>query len=59
MAKHNQLGQLGEEVAVSYLIGKGYKLLERNWHSSHKELDMIAESVRAAVAPVPVETYYG
>lgn len=43
MAKHNQLGQLGEEVAVSYLIGKGYKLLERNWHSSHKELDIIAE----------------
>lgn len=42
MAKHNELGRLGEKCAVEFLENKGYKILERNWHSSHKELDIIA-----------------
>lgn len=43
MAKHNILGKEGEKVAGSYLLEKGYNILERNWQSSHKELDIIAE----------------
>ncbi|MDP4276168.1 MAG: YraN family protein [Bacteroidota bacterium] len=43
MAEHNILGKKGEDVAVDYLIGKGYQIRERNWHSSHFELDIIAE----------------
>lgn len=42
MALHNQLGKKGEELAVAFLIEKGYKILERNWYSSHKEIDIIA-----------------
>ena len=42
MAKHNILGKEGEKVARNYLINKGYTILEYNWHSSHKELDIIA-----------------
>jgi putative endonuclease len=42
MAKHNILGKEGENVARNYLIDKGYTILEYNWHSSHKELDIIA-----------------
>ena len=42
MARHNQIGLKGEELAVAFLIEKGYKILERNWHSSHKEIDIIA-----------------
>lgn len=42
MAAHNEFGKLGEELAVNYLIGKGYKILERNWHNIHKEIDIIA-----------------
>lgn len=42
MADHNDLGKLGEELAVNYLTGKGYKILERNWRNIHKEVDIIA-----------------
>lgn len=42
MAEHNILGKEGEKVAEAYLIGKGYTILERNWFSAHKELDIIA-----------------
>lgn len=43
MAKHNTLGKEGENIARNYLIKKGYSILDCNWHSSHKELDIIAE----------------
>ncbi len=43
MAEHNDLGRTGEDVAVAYLFGKGYRIWERNWKSGHKELDIIAE----------------
>ncbi len=40
---HNaELGDLGENIAVGYLLGKGYKILERNWRFGHKEIDIIA-----------------
>jgi len=43
MATHNQTGKKGEDLAEAYLKEKGYTIVERNWHSSHKELDIIAE----------------
>lgn len=43
MAEHNVLGKEGEDIAEAYLIRKGYTILERNWFSTHKELDIIAE----------------
>ena len=43
MAKHNELGKLGEEIAANYLVGKGYEILERNWRNRHKEIDIIAK----------------
>ncbi len=42
MAKHNELGKLGEEIAVNYLLEKGYEILERNWRNRHKEIDIVA-----------------
>ena len=43
MAKHNELGKRGEELAVQYLMEKGYEILERNWRNIHKEIDIIAK----------------
>ena len=42
MAKHNETGILGEQLAVDYLTKNGYKILERNWRFSHFEIDIIA-----------------
>ena len=43
MAKHNELGKIGEELAAQFLIEKGYEILERNWRNIHKEIDIIAK----------------
>lgn len=42
MGKQHVLGNLGEEAACKYLIGKGYEILERNWRFSHAEIDIIS-----------------
>lgn len=42
MALHNQYGAVGEELACQYLQKKGYYILDRNWRSGHKELDIVA-----------------
>lgn len=42
MSRHNLLGMEGEDAACRYLQEKGYRIVERNWHSGHKELDIVA-----------------
>lgn len=42
MADHNDLGKLGEELALKHLRGLGYKILEQNWHYGREEIDIIA-----------------
>jgi len=37
------LGRWGEETAAQYLQANGYTIRERNLHTSHGELDIIAE----------------
>lgn len=43
MAEHNDFGKQGEEIAVKFLIDKGYEILERNWRNRHNEIDIIAK----------------
>ena len=38
------IGTWGEELAASYLREKGYVILERDWHSSHRDIDIIAQN---------------
>lgn len=42
MAEHNDFGEMGELLAQEYLLNNGYQILETNWHSGHKEVDIIA-----------------
>jgi putative endonuclease len=43
MALHNDLGNLGEERALSHLKSKGYEILQTNWQFGKLELDIIAK----------------
>ncbi len=43
MAQHNLLGNKGEMLAARFLMDKGYAILEYNWRSGHKEIDLIAK----------------
>ncbi len=51
MAKHNELGKFGEEMAVAFLQQNGYVILETNWTFQKAEIDIIAqkENVMAVV----------
>ena len=51
MAEHNDLGKLGEKLAVDFLQKNGYEILETNWVFQKAEIDIIAkkENILAVV----------
>jgi putative endonuclease len=42
MASHNELGKVGEEMAIYYLKQNGYRILEINYKVRKLEIDIIA-----------------
>ncbi len=55
MASHNELGKLGEELAVAHLQQNGYTILETNWTFQKAEIDIIAKKEKT-LAIVEVKT---
>jgi putative endonuclease len=55
MAKHNDLGKFGEELAVDFLEKNGYEILETNWVFDKAEIDIIAQK-KGILAIVEVKT---
>lgn len=55
MADHNDLGKLGEELAVDFLEKNGYQILETNWVFQKAEIDIIAKKENT-LAIVEVKT---
>jgi len=55
MAEHNDLGNLGETLAVEFLQKNGYAILETNWTFQKAEVDIIAQKGRV-LAVVEVKT---
>lgn len=43
MGKHNEFGKEGENLAVAYLIEKGYTIKYRNYRFLKAEIDIIAQ----------------
>ncbi len=43
MAKHNDLGKLGEEIAKEFLEQKGYQIEALNYRHRRLELDIVAK----------------
>lgn len=42
MAKHNDTGRWGEDLACDMLVADGWAIVERNWCMNHLEVDIIA-----------------
>ena len=55
MAEHNELGKIGEEKAVEFLIQNSYEILETNWVFDKAEIDIIAQK-ESVLAVVEVKT---
>ena len=49
MAAKDDLGRLGEELAVRYLTLHGFQVIDRNWRCAQGEIDVIAERDGATV----------
>ncbi|TDU43683.1 putative endonuclease [Gelidibacter sediminis] len=43
MAHHNELGKIGEKLALEYLISKGYEIVCTNYFYQKAEIDIIAK----------------
>ena len=55
MAQHNELGKKGEQLAIDYLVKKGYTILDKNWRFQKAEVDIIAQK-KETLAVVEVKT---
>ena len=55
MAEHNELGKLGEELAVEFLRKEGYRILETNRIFKKAEIDILAQKENI-LAVVEVKT---
>lgn len=49
MAEHNDLGKIGEQMAVYYLHKDGYTILDTNWTYLKAEIDIIAQKENTLV----------
>ncbi len=42
MSKHNEIGIKGEQIAIQFLEKRGYTIVNTNWRTGNKEIDIIA-----------------
>ena len=49
MREKDVLGREGEQAAVSYLEGCGFRILDRNWRCADGEIDIVAVDKRTFV----------
>ncbi len=55
MAKHNELGKHGEQLAIDFLLKSDYIILERNYRFNKAEVDIIAQK-EDTLAVIEVKT---
>jgi putative endonuclease len=41
MAKHNEIGKIGEDIAQKWLISKGHEIISRNFRKKYGEIDIV------------------
>lgn len=42
MAEHNELGKKGEELACEYLQQEGYAIIDHDYQTRHRDIDIVA-----------------
>lgn len=55
MAQHNELGKLGEQLAVDFLSKRGYKIIAKNYRYLKAEVDIIVQKENTLIG-VEVKT---
>lgn len=55
MFNNKNIGNIGEDLALSFLIQNGYKILEKNFRTNFGEIDIIAQK-RNTIVFIEVKT---
>jgi putative endonuclease len=53
---HISVGKKGEDLAVEYLIKKGYAIIHRNWRVGGMEIDIICKDKKGQIIFVEVKS---
>ena len=56
MARHNEIGIIGEDIAVKFLRERGYVILERNYLRKWGEIDIVTRETSGKVHFVEVKS---
>ncbi|MDE2079348.1 MAG: YraN family protein [Patescibacteria group bacterium] len=56
MAKHNEVGRIGEDIASRFLSEKGLKVVERNFRRPYGEIDIVSRESSGIYRFVEVKT---
>lgn len=56
MAKHNEVGRIGEGIAKEFLIGKGFIFVSANYRKVYGEIDLIFKDISNKLVFVEVKT---
>ena len=56
MAKHNEIGELGESIATKFLVSKGLEIIERNHWRKWGEIDIVARDTSEVLHFVEVKS---
>ncbi|MDQ5962318.1 MAG: putative endonuclease [Patescibacteria group bacterium] len=43
VAEHNEIGKIGEKIAISFLVKHGFSLVEKNYRTKYGEIDIIVK----------------
>lgn len=49
MAEHNKIGKIGEDIAVKYLLSKGFNIIEKNYLCRVGEIDIISHEKNSLI----------
>lgn len=56
MAKHNETGRIGEDIAANYLKKHGFEIVDRNYRKPYGEIDIVARGRGGKIHFVEVKT---
>ncbi len=56
MAKHNEIGKIGEDMASKWLVRNGFSIIQRNYAKKYGEIDIVARETNGKIHFVEVKT---
>lgn len=56
MARHNEIGKIGEDIASEWLKNRGFEIIERNYLRKWGEIDIVARGTSGKTHFVEVKT---